>query len=599
MSGDESNLAELNDDVIYTIAGFLDEDALKQMRAVCRAFANNSSIFSKQLIKVLKNKLPRKIYITSGGIFICLFDAEGNTTVFVCGENRGGQLGVGDYESRFEPVEAINFVPPGHIIENIQGTGSSTLVVTRDKSEQFHVFVCGGFNNEIVKPKEILHCVPSGHKVISIDEYWDDERLCTEQYMLTLGPNGKTHVFEWSKQKSGALGLDYNSELSDAKLVVPKPGKLGNISGGAQKFTIHESHFGQLITQEIDGKQIIIFSRAEKKGRISKNIIKNIPADHIITYIKYSYEIGCVITLDSDNQEHIFTWGNNRYGRLGLGHTDDVNVNIPTKIPTFFPKDQKIIFLDFKYELTFLATKDENGDVHVYSWGLAWGTGAKGRHATPDGMPMEIPNCVPKRHSLLSIKIMHENFVEGARTLFNVFMITQSPLGQCHLFTWGETVCGEYHNRRVSKSIDTPEEIVGAVPENHIVDKIINLKNGSFLMFVSDFKKNVRTYGWGANIDGLLCQNHKKPILTPTEIHDCIPKDYSIDKIFVGEGGSVSIVALDPDGCAHLINWGNNREGSLGHGAAGAVFKPTELLVPKQGQAQLAIKAVTAHRNQR
>lgn len=174
--------------------------------------------------------------------------------------------------------------------------------------------------------------------------------------------------------------------------------------------------------------------------------------------------IGVTHTVLIDIHNNVWSWGSNKYGELGLGHTQDQSV--PTKIPNFRAKQ-----VSAGHYNTIIIDLDNNVWVCGFNINGQLGLGDK----SPRYVLTPIPNFRAKQ---VSTGRYHTLFIDLEN---NVWVCGDNACGQLGL--------GDYQCRY----IPTP------IPDINLLGKAKQVAVGWGHTFIIDLNDNVWVCGWNSN----------------------------------------------------------------------------------------------------
>ncbi len=245
--------------------------------------------------------------------------------------------------------------------------------------------------------------------------------------------------------------------------------------------------------------------------------------------------------------DHLYTWGRNNYGQLGLGNVSGFQFNTPQEV-TGLP-DGDIEQISMGYDYSAAVVSDETGD-HLYTWGLN-DHGQLGINDKKDyNTPQEVNELPAGEIEQISTGVMHSAAVISDGT------------GD-HLYTWGDNNddqlgLGDEFN---GYNYDTPQE-VKEFSNSNIEQISMGDRHSSLVVSEND---SDHLYTWGRNDNGQLGLGDEfqdQHYNTPQEVIT-LP-DGDVKQIETGDYYSGAIVT-DENG-DHLYTWGLNYRGQLGLG---------------------------------
>ncbi|XP_016052508.1 PREDICTED: X-linked retinitis pigmentosa GTPase regulator isoform X1 [Miniopterus natalensis] len=276
---------------------------------------SKSAVCKPTCVKALK---PEKVKLVACGRNHTLVSTEGGK-VYAVGGNNEGQLGLGDAEDR-NTFHLIEFFTSQYQLKQLSAGSNTSAALTDDGK----LFMWGensegqiGLNN--VSNVYIPHEVTVGKPIAWIS--------CGYYHSAFVTMEGELYTF--GEPEYGKLGLPKQLLINHKvpQLVPGIPEKVIQVAcGGGHTVVLTEKavytfglgQFGQL------GLGTFVFETAEPK------IIESVK-DHKITYISCGENHTALIT----DIGRMYTFGDGRYGKLGLGMENFTNQFVPTLCPNF------------------------------------------------------------------------------------------------------------------------------------------------------------------------------------------------------------------------------------------------------------------------
>ncbi|XP_073918512.1 X-linked retinitis pigmentosa GTPase regulator isoform X6 [Castor canadensis] len=276
---------------------------------------SQSTINKPTCVKALK---PEKVKLAACGRNHTLVSTEkGN--VYAAGGNNEGQLGLGDTEER-NTFHRINFFTPQHHIKQLSAGSNTSAALTEDG----RLFMWGDNSEGQIGLKNICNvCVP--HQVtIGKPISWIS---CGYYHSAFVTVDGELYTF--GEPDHGKLGLPSQllSNHRSPQLVAGIPEKVIQVAcGGGHTVVLTEKtvyafglgQFGQL------GLGTFLFETSEPK------VIEHIK-DQKISYISCGENHTALKT----DIGLMYTFGDGRHGKLGLGLENFTNQFFPTLCSNF------------------------------------------------------------------------------------------------------------------------------------------------------------------------------------------------------------------------------------------------------------------------
>ncbi|XP_054532951.1 X-linked retinitis pigmentosa GTPase regulator isoform X4 [Pan troglodytes] len=275
---------------------------------------SKSAVSKPTCVKALK---PEKVKLAACGRNHTLVSTEGGN-VYATGGNNEGQLGLGDTEER-NTFHVISFFTSEHKIKQLSAGSNTSAALTEDG----RLFMWGDNSEGQIGLKNVSNvCVPQ-QVTIGKPVSW----ISCGYYHSAFVTNGELYVF--GEPENGKLGLP-NQLLGNHRtpqLVSEIPEKVIQVACGGEHtvvltenavYTFGLGQFGQL------GLGTFLFETSEPK------VIENI-RDQTISYISCGENHTALIT----DIGLMYTFGDGRHGKLGLGLENFTNHFIPTLCSNF------------------------------------------------------------------------------------------------------------------------------------------------------------------------------------------------------------------------------------------------------------------------
>ncbi|KAF6091399.1 retinitis pigmentosa GTPase regulator [Phyllostomus discolor] len=278
-------------------------------------FGSKSAVCKPTCVKALK---PEKVKLAACGRNHTLVSTEGGK-VYAVGGNNEGQLGLGDTEDR-DTFHLIEFFTSQHQLKQLSAGSNTSAALTEDGK----LFVWGensegqiGLNN--VSNVCVPHQVTFGKPIAWIS--------CGYYHSAFVTRDGELYTF--GEPECGKLGLPQELLMNHRvpQLVTGIPEKVLQVAcGGGHTVVLTEKgvytfglgQFGQL------GLGTFIFETAEPQVVESVNGRKITSISCGENHTALITDVGCM-----------YTFGDGRYGKLGLGMENFTNQFAPTLCPNF------------------------------------------------------------------------------------------------------------------------------------------------------------------------------------------------------------------------------------------------------------------------
>ncbi|XP_030663064.1 X-linked retinitis pigmentosa GTPase regulator isoform X8 [Nomascus leucogenys] len=276
---------------------------------------SKSAVSKPTCVKALK---PEKVKLAACGRNHTLVSTEGGN-VYATGGNNEGQLGLGDTEER-NTFHVISFFTSEHKIKQLSAGSNTSAALTEDG----RLFMWGDNSEGQIGLKNVTNvCVPQ-QVTIGKPVSWIS---CGYYHSAFVTTDGELYVF--GEPENGKLGLP-NQLLGNHRtpqLVSEIPEKVIQVACGGEHtvvltenavYTFGLGQFGQL------GLGTFLFETSDPK------VIENI-RDQTISYISCGESHTALIT----DIGLMYTFGDGRHGKLGLGLENFTNHFIPTLCSNF------------------------------------------------------------------------------------------------------------------------------------------------------------------------------------------------------------------------------------------------------------------------
>ncbi|MDA8115037.1 MAG: beta-propeller fold lactonase family protein [Acidithiobacillus sp.] len=308
---------------------------------------------------------------------------------------------------------------------------------------------------------------------------------------------------------------------------------------------------------------------------------------------------GSVYALDSDG--HLWAWGNNDVGQLGVGDGDLRNRSFPTRVrfPATFGRASIV-----RVVTTHDGYYDGGSSVYdvyaVDSLGRLWGWGGKARGPAAD-LGSTDDHSMPVRvrfpTALGSASIVRVAFGEdGISSWLSVYAI--DSLGR--LWAWGDNEVGQLGNGLGGKGGWDGASLVPILvrfPVNAGTVSIVSVETGNVgngYFFALD--QNGRLWACGENGNGALGDGSTTNRSTPVRVHfptHWWQRTVSIVRVVATHDSGGVNYAIDDAG--HLWAWGGNRRGAIGQDTSAPRLTPQRVQFPAALHGD-SIVSVTADR---
>ncbi|MDI6897487.1 RCC1 domain-containing protein [Methanocella conradii] len=256
----------------------------------------------------------------------------------------------------------------------------------------------------------------------------------------------------------------------------------------------------------------------------------------------------------------VWTWGDNRYGQLGIGTADDGRHPEPVQVPGL----TNVIAISADFQLA-MALKDD---------GTIWAWGSNSYGQLGDGKPIDIPppltyskewDMQNKPSPVMVSGLDHVVSIDASG--WQAFAVKDDGT----VWGWGQNMCtlGEWSkNNENSLYTSTPVQIVGLTD----VKKACCLGRSAVAL-----KKDGTVWAWGEDRDGVLGNGEVKSYPDVDKVYNPIQVIELTDIVDISCGGAHSL-ALKDDGTVWA--WGKNYAGQLGDSTNESRGTPFKVPIP-------------------
>ncbi len=281
--------------------------------------------------------------------------------------------------------------------------------------------------------------------------------------------------------------------------------------------------------------------------------VEYFPSNTEIKNVELGWLHSGVVVTDSSGSDHLYMWGDNSNGQLGI-NIDDPNshYSTPTEVDFGFG-DQKVTIDKFslgKYH-SIAVLIDENEVEHIFTWGT---------YSEKNIAPIDITSDFLIDGE--EINFTNVKDIDAGETHSGAILTDEEEID--HLYMWGKYDFGQLGIGQPGGLIPTyikPTEV--EFVEKEIKD--ISLGNGNSAVIVTDDKGVDQLYTWGNDNFGQLgMPNTSIPFYSPQNISWKFSR-YNLEmKELNINGENSSIVLIDENGNENLYAWGKNDHGQLG-----------------------------------
>ncbi len=368
-----------------------------------------------------------------------------------------------------------------------------------------------------------------------------------------------------------------------------------------------------LVASNISKNEVEIERRA-REGELDEIVNRGQVKD-----VAYGASFSSMVITDALGNDHLYTWGKNDYGQLGLGATSSSYVGLPTEIIDFPLENYKIKNIEAgDYNMGAVLT-DSSGVDHLYVWGkndwkqvlnssnevvaypveitslqgdikdfdfgqsnvgvvrtdsmgydhlYTWGYGSKGQLGNGSYANTSSVGEITSKFSLGS-QITIEEFEASS---FHSGAIVVDDFGVEHVFLWGRNYYGQIGNGKSYANgyqsaywhEDEPYDITSKFSNySHFSD--IGLGDEYSSIVVTDLVGNDSVYTWGYGGGYRLGSGSTSKRTTPGKV-DSLPSGQEVVSLSVGATHSGALMRDANTGTNSLYIWGCNSSGEHGLG---------------------------------
>uniref|UniRef100_A0A061R4H9 Regulator of chromosome condensation n=1 Tax=Tetraselmis sp. GSL018 TaxID=582737 RepID=A0A061R4H9_9CHLO len=370
-----------------------------------------------------------------------------------------------------------------------------------------------------VNSPEILNTF-HGKEIKLVASGGGNEVTSTGGFSLAVAANGALYAF--GANDRGQLGV---GDLEDRHALVPvgirTKSPIAKVAAGAD-FSIAVTQDGRVYSWGAnDHGQLGL---GDTRDRSLPELISGSLAKHSVHQVSCGAEHVTVVTTNG----HIFAWGSNGKGQLGLGSSAPKQLN-PVQIQGAVTG---IRFTAVESGHHHVLAASKSGEVYC------WGANDFGQLGLGDLEPRNAP------HALLH-KFTRSKIVRVAAGARHSLAVTESG----ELFSWGSNDCGQ-----LGSEIKGGNKYIG-YPHRVESMKVGRIRAGAAVS--AAFLESGRAFMWGCNNNGELSLNDVERRTNP----HAIPTPGGVAYTQLAPGAS-HVLAVNRNG--DLFGWGRNDRGQLG-----------------------------------
>ncbi|OVA00320.1 Regulator of chromosome condensation [Macleaya cordata] len=250
-----------------------------------------------------------------------------NGRVFTCGDGSFGQLGHGDYQSHYSPVE-VSFLGSKNVNQIACGMRHSLVLLKGQSGAPIYGFGSGKHGQLGVSNDRIRRSFNLPEAIMGFEDVEILAIIANGDHSAALTADG--HLYTWGRGFSGssdayhpqllssplnftqvALGWNHALLLTDKREVFMLGGKHHGLLSDPQKMTVelHSPIQGTPYQSSDDDKRVTILAKVPDLNGIK------------VVQVAAGSEHSALVTVAENGD--IMTWGWGEHGQLGLGDTCD------------------------------------------------------------------------------------------------------------------------------------------------------------------------------------------------------------------------------------------------------------------------------------
>jgi len=521
--------ADLNNDMVGLYLRFLSPDEIAKIKRVSWGYyqgANQALNHYRLIDKGCQEKVGLKflkLELSHLQNFLLVQNSQEQSQVYAWGANRLGQLGLGHKNSMNRPTLLSFLDSLAHwTLNNMVASGDSTFAIFQNAQGQSQVYAWGdnragqlglGHKNSMDRPT----LLPFPDSLAN----WTLNNIVasgTSTFAIFQNAQGQSQVYAWGTNTLGQLGLGHDNAVNRPSLL-PFPDSLANwtlsnmVANGASIFAIFQNAEGQnqVYAWGANGVGQLGLGHDNDVNRPTLLPFPDSLAHWTLNNMVASGASIFAIFRNAERQSQVYAWGYNGFGRLGLGH--DNNVNRPSLLP--FPDSLAHWTLNNMVASggsTFAIFQNVQGQSQVYAWGATWGANGVGRLGLGHNHYVNRPTLLPFPDSLANWTL--NNMVANGGSTFAIF---QNAQGQSQVYAWGYNRFGRLglgHDNDVNRPtlLPFPDSLA-----NWTLNNIVCREHNFFAIFQNP-QGQKQVYIRGANEFGQLGLGHNNRVHTPTLI---------------------------------------------------------------------------------
>ncbi len=287
----------------------------------------------------------------------------------------------------------------------------------------------------------------------------------------------------------------------------------------------------------------------------------------LVKFIELEDTFGGAVLSDANGDDHLYMWGDNSFGQLGIPR--DGNYNEPVETP--LPIEGEVKDFSLGSSNSAMIITDTEGIDHLYTWGSSY----QGALGNSDVVMPEYPGDAGDFNWRITENDVEENVINDVEVGDRYMgVVTENEHNQQVFYTWGNNASQQlgFHYEGLNYS-NTPivspiiNSIILLQKHETIVEYEASLDNSGIVTIDQNGQNHV--YMWGNDEKGELSQMGindygssyiKSGPLGVSEI--VLPINTNVKDLSVGTSNT-SLVITDELGIDHLYLWGSNSYGQL------------------------------------
>ncbi len=278
-----------------------------------------------------------------------LEDEKGNQHFYTWGTNANGILGNGE-GSQFEttsPIEITNKFVSGAKFSNLSINNVHAGVVATDNSGNEHIYGWGynefgqvgnGETSSVYSPTDITDKFENG-------EVKNYSLGASTSSLVMEKSNGDEVLYTWGDNEFGELGTGETETYvsTPTKVLTLDNLEVKDIKGG-------EGFFAAIVTDGFENDSIYTWGKNDR-GQLGNGETSNfvssptkisIESDYLeINSIEVGYSHTGIVTKENANQDHLYMWGYNNSGEIGIDSSSEIQ-NSPVDIELLFSDETSV-----------------------------------------------------------------------------------------------------------------------------------------------------------------------------------------------------------------------------------------------------------------